>query len=152
MRAWVCLGLVGLLSSCRKDAASDAAPAPSPPLESVRGIGPMKAPSVPVLAKAAPTELRIRVQNQGTEVLEDVKVTFRGQEESFGNLQPGASSAYRKVTSSFRYGLSEATVGGKRAKLEPLDFFHEKLLPPGDYTWGLAPEGTEHLQLVLTHE
>ncbi len=88
-------------------------------------------------------------QEQSPQVLEDVKVTFRGQEESFGNLQPGASSAYRKVTSSFRYGLSEATVGGKRVKLEPLDFFHEKLLPPGDYTWGLAPEGTEHLVLTV---
>lgn len=109
------------------------------------------ADDVPI-PKAAATELRIRVQNQGTEVLENVRVNFRGQMESFGDLQPGAYSTYRKVTASYRYGLSEATAGGKRVKLQPIDFFGEKFLPPGDYTWGLASGGAEELQLKLTQD
>lgn len=139
MRAFVFFTLVVLLGSCRKETAAPAAPAPPPS-------------AVVPLPKAAPAELRIRVRNEGATVLQDVKVNFRGQVESFGDLQPGASSEYRKVAASFSYGLSEAKVGGTPMKLQPTDFFGEKLLPPGDYTWGLAPEGAESLKLVLTHD
>lgn len=134
MRAFVFFALVVLLSTCRKEAPPE----------------PQKPPNVPV-EKPAATELRIRVQNQGAEVLEDIKVNFHGQLESFGSLQPKAFSEYRKVKASYKYGLSEATVGGRQLKLQPTDFLGEKPLPPGDYTWGLTPEG-EALNLVLTKD
>jgi hypothetical protein len=96
------------------------------------GCAPTKSPQ--------PSTVQIRLKNAGTVPIENIRVNFQGQTETFDTLAPGANSPYRTIAKTYRYAYIEATVAGQRAIVQPEDFVGETLLPSGKYTWTLATD------------
>ncbi|HLA10371.1 MAG TPA: hypothetical protein VJ023_07225 [Pyrinomonadaceae bacterium] len=85
----------------------------------------------------ASNEVEIRIANQSRVTLEDVRVDFASQTESYGTIEAGKATEYRVVRRAYRYARIEALVDGKPALLQPIDYVGEEELKPGRYTYVL---------------
>ena len=85
----------------------------------------------------ASNQVEIRIANQSRVTLEDVRVEFASQTESYGTVEAGKETEYRVVSRAYRYARIEALVDGKPALLQPIDYVGEKELKPGRYTYVL---------------
>lgn len=92
-------------------------------------------------------ELMIRATNVGDQPLGDVIIHFSSvdtegknateQTEAYGNLAPTEVSKYHSINGSFPYAPMEATVEGKRVRIDVIDFVGEYAVPNGNYTYEL---------------
>lgn len=90
--------------------------------------------------------LAIRIENATDRKFDSVLVNFSGQKEVYESLEPGKMSPYRAVTKAYRYAYVEIKLGEERFVLQPIDFFGERLLKPGKYTYRLTivPDRNSH--------
>jgi len=80
----------------------------------------------------------IRLANRSAVALENVIVRFPSQTESYGTLPPNSATPYREIQQAYSYAYIEATVSGRKAVLQPIDYVGEKLLRGGKYTYALT--------------
>ncbi len=102
-------------------------------------------------------DVMIRVANGGDVELQEVLVKFPSQTETYGNISPGQTTAYRKIDKAYRYARIHALVNGKEAVLMPTDYVGEELLSGGNYTYVLknnpkAVENHDRLRFELVIE
>ena len=83
--------------------------------------------------------LGIRVENATGRTFEAITVQFSEQVENYGKLEAGAASEYRAVDEAYRYAAVEIDFGSATARIQPVDFVGETLLPPGRYTYRFTP-------------
>ena len=94
----------------------------------------------------------IRLANRSAVPMENVIVRFPSQTESYGTIPPNSATPYREIQKAYSYAYIEATVNGRKAVLQPIDFVGEKLLGGGKYTYALTANEqaeTEHQRLRL---
>jgi hypothetical protein len=89
------------------------------------------------LAEQRKGEIEIRIENRSDVSMENVRVGFSSQTEDYGTIAAREVTEYRNVRKAYRYARSEATVEGKPAVLQPMDFSGEKELKAGKYTYVL---------------
>ncbi len=82
-------------------------------------------------------DVMIRVSNRGDIELQNVLVKFPSQTEEYGNIPPGQTTTYRKVTKAYGYAYVQAVFGGQEAVLQPEDYVGEHLLSGGNFTYVL---------------
>jgi hypothetical protein len=80
----------------------------------------------------------IRISNQSKVPIQEVRVQFPSQTESYGTIPAKGVTDYRVVKKAYRYARIEAVVDGKRAILQPIDYVGEKELKAGKYTYILT--------------
>jgi hypothetical protein len=90
-------------------------------------------------------EVMIRVANRSDVELRDVVVRFPSQTERYGDIPPGKTTEYRKVSKAYSYARIRAVIDGKEVVLQPTDYVGERLLSGGNYTYSLRhdPKATD---------
>ena len=94
--------------------------------------------------------LGIRVENATGRTFEAITVQFSEQVENYGELEAGAASEYRAVDEAYRYAAVDIDFGSETARIQPIDFVGETLLPPGRYTYRftLNPDSFNEFTIV----
>lgn len=77
----------------------------------------------------------IRVRNTSDFHFRSFNVGFPNQSIEYGNVDPGATSAYQITDRAYRYAYTEAFSGLRKFLLVPNDYVGERYLPPGIYTY-----------------
>ncbi len=80
---------------------------------------------------------QIRISNRTKLEITNIKVGFPLQTEEYGSIPPGGVTEYRVIRKAYRYAYIEATVDGKPAVIQPIDYVGEKELKAGRYTYVL---------------
>jgi hypothetical protein len=85
--------------------------------------------------------VRIRVTNVSAVPYSAITIRFPSQTEDYGALAPGATSDYRDIDLAFRYASATIVAEGQRHRALAADYFNEKRLEPGSYTYTLDIAG-----------
>lgn len=106
-------------------------------------------------AREGPTS--IRLINRSEAPLENVVVGFPSTMEDYGSIAPRQATSYRTVHRAYRYAYVKATVDGKPAIIQPIDYVGEDFLGPGYFAFALqynqgAKSEYDRLSLQLVHE
>jgi heat shock protein HslJ len=87
------------------------------------------------------TDVQVRIRNDSGVDLEHIRVNFAGRTVDYGTVRAGQSSDYRHAGKAYRYAPMRATADGEQLEYAIFDYMGETLLPPGRYTYVLAPTG-----------
>lgn len=95
----------------------------------------------------------LRILNQSSYTLEQVRVEVMEQVEDFGRVPPNEPTAYKPFEIAYRYAYVECVVEGQTLVLEPIDYVGETPLGPGFFTYLLTVDlQNERLALVLVED
>lgn len=94
-----------------------------------------------LLSITGSSDIEIRISNESKVAIENVKVGFPSQTEDYGTIPAKGVTEYRLVKRAYRYARIEATVEGKPAVIQPIDYVGEKELKTGKYTYVLTVNG-----------
>jgi hypothetical protein len=83
-------------------------------------------------------DLEIRVANHSNVPIEEVRIGFPSQTEEYGTIPPQGVTEYRVVKKAYRYAQLVAKIGGEEVVIQPFDYFREKPLKSGKYTYVLT--------------
>lgn len=84
--------------------------------------------------------------------MEAVLVGFPDVEVVYGDVPPGAATAYREVERAYRYAYVRTVVDGDTLGLVPIDYVGETLLESGLYTYRLDLFEGRSLTLELVRD
>ncbi|MDR8393688.1 hypothetical protein NC796_21215 [Aliifodinibius sp. S!AR15-10] len=84
------------------------------------------------------SDVLIRIQNNSSYTLNDLKVVFPEDEVAYGDVSGGKKSGYEQVIKAYRYAYIETVVREKKLVLQPIDYVGESLLDHGRYTYELS--------------
>lgn len=104
------------------------------------------------IVSGSPDRLEIRVENASASLMEDVLVWFPDQRVEYGDVEPGAATAYQVIDKAYRYAYVEAAVEGDTLVLQPIDYVGETLLEGGRYTYRLDLFDGRSLVLELVED
>jgi len=101
--------------------------------------------------------VQIRVKNDSEVAIKKILVYFSPQPENYGDLAPGQSSKFKKVTGAYAYAYITAEIEGREAIIHPEDYVGESSLKSGNYTYLLdynisAHNKYDRLELKLKNE
>jgi len=97
--------------------------------------------------------VRIRVTNVSAVPYSAITIRFPSQTEDYGALAPGATSDYRDIGLAFRYASATIVAEGQRHRALAADYFNEKRLEPGSYTYTLdIASGAPRFGLIVDSE
>lgn len=114
----------------------------------------------------SPEPVEIRVRNASAAIMRDVVVIFpddpadgggavepgdaESGDVSYGTLEPGASTPYRRIARAYRYAAVTVEADGVQLVLIPDDYVGETFLERGRYTYELdILSGSLALRLVV---
>ena len=100
--------------------------------------------SAPPVGEPSNSASRIRVVNDSTEELRDLRLVFPQEEVAIGAVAPGAASGYVEVAQGvYNYSAFRYLRGGESVVQPVIDFVGEIPLPIDDYTYllGVDPDG-----------
>lgn len=92
-------------------------------------------------------DVEIRITNASSFPFERVDAVFPDDEVSFGAINPQGSSAYRRVSTAYRYAYIEVQIDGEELRIQPIDYVGEDPLDPGKYSYVLNVTVEGHLTL-----
>jgi hypothetical protein len=107
--------------------------------------------SAPPVGEPTYSASRIRVVNDSTEELRDLRLVFPQEEVALGDVAAGAASDYVEVAQGvYNYSAFRYLRGGESVVQPVIDFVGEIPLPIDDYTYllGVDPGRGEHLELL----
>lgn len=99
-----------------------------------------------------PDDVEIRVKNISSLTYNDVFVNTGGGKNNFGDIPSNKYSDYYVFNYAYRYAYVELKVNGETYKVQPIDYFGEKKLDPGKYTYKIDFIGDGGLYSSLTLE
>jgi hypothetical protein len=107
--------------------------------------------SAPPVGEPTYSASRIRVVNDSTEELRDLRLVFPQEEVGLGDVAPGAASGYVEVAQGvYNYSAFRHLRGGESVVQPVIDFVGEIPLPIDDYTYllGVDPDRGDQLELL----
>ncbi len=120
------LMLALLLSSCASGAL---------PVNSISSPTALNSPS-PFPTSTPPIPQMLRVTNHGTFTLSNLRVRFPDETVDFGEVPPGATSAYHTFTRGvYRYAAYDVTVDGKMYQQPVVDWVGEQPMEGSAFTY-----------------
>ena len=89
----------------------------------------------------------IRIANESSFAFESVDVVFPEDSVDYGAIAAHGRSAYREVSTAYRYAMIIVQVAGEELRIQPIDYVGENELPDGRYTYALNVTVEGHLTL-----
>lgn len=100
--------------------------------------------------------LEIRLSNSSQQNFKNVIVDTGTGKVSFGDLDAGKNTAYKKFSTAYRYAFVQLEINGQTYTLQPIDYVGEVPLKDGRYAYQISVNGNQgqysNLSLKLIEE
>jgi len=100
--------------------------------------------------------LEIRLSNSSQQNFKNVIVDTGTGKVSFGDLDAGKNTAYKKFSKAYRYAFVQLEINGQTYTLQPIDYVGEVPLKDGRYAYQISVNGNQgqysNLSLKLIEE
>ena len=98
----------------------------------------------------------IRLSNSSKQNFKNVIVDTGTGKVSFGDLDAGKNTAYKKFSEAYRYAFVQLEIDGQTYTIQPIDYVGEVPLKDGRYTYQISVNGNQgrysNLNLKLIEE
>lgn len=85
----------------------------------------------------------IRLSNSSQQNFKNVIVDTGTGEVSFGDLDAGTNTAYKKFSKAYRYAFIKLQIDGQTYTLQPIDYVGESPLKDGRYAYQISVKGNQ---------
>ncbi|WP_109851877.1 hypothetical protein [Aquimarina sp. AU58] len=85
-----------------------------------------------------PETIQIRIKNISQFNYSDIQINTGGGENNYGNISASRTSKYGGFDFAYRYALVELKINGEIFTIQPIDYFGEVKLTPGNYTYEIG--------------
>lgn len=98
-------------------------------------------------------QVSIRLSNESNYNFKNIVVSSDTETVSFGNINSGEQSEYKKFEVAYRYAFVELEINEDVYTIQPIDYFGETPLEKGNYTYKIDANASnmrfEKLSLTL---
>ncbi|MET0571222.1 MAG: hypothetical protein ABWZ79_07325 [Pedobacter agri] len=85
----------------------------------------------------------IRLSNSSQQNLKNIMVNTGMGEVSFGDLEAGKKTDYKKFTKAYSYAFVKLEINGKTYTIQPIDYVGETPLKDGRYAYQISVNGNQ---------